>query len=270
MTGPTRATAAGRAYLALRKKARADGRRTEEFLQLYALEAFVDRLTTSTVEPDFVLKGGVLLSAYDIRPPTRDVDIAARRTSNDPEHVRGLVAAVLEEQRDDGWVYERPSAEVIRDGDAYAGVRVNVPCGLDTARITFHVDINVDDVIWPDAVPVAVPRLLGGEIAVRCYPLSMIFAEKIVTAVQRGVANTRWRDYADVYLLSRRHRVAGDEVRESVRRVVAHRSAPRSPLSLVLAGYSAVAQTKPSNSRTPTMTRVCSPTRTWRSPICIS
>jgi TPP-dependent indolepyruvate ferredoxin oxidoreductase alpha subunit len=62
--------------------------------------------------------------------------------------------------------------------------------------------------------------------------------------VQRGIANTRWRDYADVYLLSGRHRVDGDEVRESVRRVATYRSAPLSELSVVLAGYSNIAQSK--------------------------
>jgi hypothetical protein len=72
----------------------------------------------------------------------------------------------------------------------------------------------------------------------------MIFAEKLVTAVQRGTANTRWRDYADVYLLSGKHQVDGEEVRESVRRVAAYRSAPTSPLSVVLAGYSDIAQSK--------------------------
>jgi hypothetical protein len=191
-----------------------------------------------------VLKGGVLLSAYDIRRPTRDVDLAARRIANDPENVRKLVATVLTEARDDGWVYERPSAEVIRDDDAYSGVRITVPCALDSAQVTFHVDVSVGDVVWPDAVSVAVPRLLGGEIVVRGYPLSMIVAEKLVTAVQRGVANTRWRDYADVYLLSGRHAVAGAEASESVRRVAEHRSTKPSPLALVLAGYGASAQNK--------------------------
>ncbi len=49
---------------------------------------------------------------------TKDVDLAARRISNDPENVRRLIATVLEEQRDDGLIYDSPSAEVIRDGDA--------------------------------------------------------------------------------------------------------------------------------------------------------
>jgi hypothetical protein len=56
-----------------------------------------------------------------------------------------------------------------------------------------------------------VPRLLGGSITVRGYPLSMVFAEKIVTAVQRGTVNTRWRDYADIVLA----RLQGRSVAES-------------------------------------------------------
>ncbi len=179
----------------------------------------------------------MLLSAYDIRRPTRDVDLAAQHTPNDPESVCQLVGAVLAETRDDGWMYEGLSAEVIRDRDAYSGVRVKVPCRLDRARVTFHVDVNVGDVLWPGAVTLALPRSLGGEIKVRGYPLSMILAEKLVTAIQRDTSNARWRDFADVYSLSGRHAVNGEEVRESIRRVAAHRSATPSPLSLILEGY---------------------------------
>ena len=64
----------------------------------------------------------------------------------------------------------------------------------------FHVDVNVGDPVWPVPGPVEVPRLLGGSVTLLGYPLTMILAEKIVTGVERGTANTRWRDYADVYL----------------------------------------------------------------------
>lgn len=60
---PTHDTVAGRAYLALQKKARADGRATDELLQLFALEGFLDRLSTCSDARDLVLKGGVLLAA---------------------------------------------------------------------------------------------------------------------------------------------------------------------------------------------------------------
>lgn len=68
---PTRSSDAGRTYPDLRKKARAERRPMDELLQLYALEGFVDRLSTAPVSQQLTLKGGVLLSAYDVRRPTR-------------------------------------------------------------------------------------------------------------------------------------------------------------------------------------------------------
>jgi hypothetical protein len=213
-------------YLALQRKARADGRSTDELLQLAALEAFVDRLSTSARARDVVLKGGVLLAAYELRRPTRDVDLSATRVSNDVASVRALIDEILGEPRDDGWIYGASSAEDIREADVYSGVRVTVPCALARARIVFHVDVNIGDVVWPPPVTVSLPRLLGeAPIEVAGYSLSMILAEKLVTAVQRGIANTRWRDFADVYLMTGKHVVAGREVRESIRRVALHRRA---------------------------------------------
>ena len=89
-----------------------------------------------------------------------------------------------------GW---RPvSAEVIREEDDYSAVRVHVETRLASARLPFHVDVNVGDPIWPEPITVALPRLRGGEpIELRGYPIHMVHAEKIVTAAQRGTANTR-------------------------------------------------------------------------------
>jgi hypothetical protein len=72
----------------------------------------------------------------------------------------------------------------------------------------------------------------------------MILAEKLVTAVQRGTANTRWRDFADVYLMTGKHAIGAREVRESIRRVALHRHASLAPLSKVWAGLAELAQSK--------------------------
>lgn len=102
-------------------------------------------------------------------------------------------------------------AGVIREGDQYSGVRVSLAAGLHTARLTVKVDGNVGDPIWPVSEDVTLPRLLSDEpLILRGYPLHMVLAERLVTATDRGVANTRWRDVADIYLLSRHHPVDGD------------------------------------------------------------
>lgn len=70
----------------------------------------------------------------------------------------------------------------------------------------------------------------------------MVHAEKIVTAVARGTVNTRWRDFADIYLLSRRHSVSGPDLADSVRYVAGHRQVELVPLARVLEGYGEIGQ----------------------------
>ena len=84
---PTCATEVGRTYLDLQNLARRSGRLTEELHQLYVLECFLDRLVRSSYADRFVLKGGVLLAAYDMRRPTRGVDLRADRLAATPEAV---------------------------------------------------------------------------------------------------------------------------------------------------------------------------------------
>jgi nucleotidyltransferase AbiEii toxin of type IV toxin-antitoxin system len=74
----TKETVAGRRYLDLQREARRTGRPTDELIQLYALECFLDRLVHSSFAENFVLKGGVLLAALQARRPTRDIDLAGR------------------------------------------------------------------------------------------------------------------------------------------------------------------------------------------------
>ncbi len=111
-----------------------------------------------------------------------------------------------------------------------------------TAQVTFHVDVNVGDPTSPAPQEIALPRILGGAINLRGYPIAMVHAEKIVTAVSRGTANTRWRDFGDVYALAGRHAINGDELLASLGSVAGHRRVDLAPLATVLSGYAAIAQ----------------------------
>lgn len=243
-TRPSRADTAGRVYLDLRRKARVEARDTSELLQLYALEGFLDRLAHSKNANRLVLKGGALLAAYDVRRATRDLDFQAKHVANDPSIILSLVREIASVGRADGLAFEPHTATsaVIREGDAYHGVRVKLPCTLASARVGFGVDVNVGDPIWPGPEALVVPRLLGGTITVAGYPLPMVYAEKLVTMLQRGTANTRWRDFADIYLLSGEHPAAAAAVRRAMTEVASYRKAPLVSLSETLAGLAAIAQ----------------------------
>jgi hypothetical protein len=237
---------AGRTHLDLQNKARGDRRPVDELLQLYVLESFLARLAESPLADRLVLKGGVLLAAFGERRPTRDVDLQAQALDNDADNVRNAICEVAARQLEDGVVFDvtRATAEVIRDEDSYSGVRVTVRAQLATARPHFHVDVNVGDPITPAPQEVHIPRLLGGEVVVRGYPLVMVHAEKIVTAVARGTVNTRWRDFADVYLLSRRHPVDGTELVDAIQGVARHRGVELVSLARILDGYGDIGQAR--------------------------
>jgi predicted nucleotidyltransferase component of viral defense system len=246
---PTNATVAGRAFLAVRRAAKADGRTTAEYLRLYALEGFLLRLSQSEYRDRFVLKGGVLLAAYAFRRPTTDIDVAALNASNDPAAVRRFLVEIaatrLPPDLDDGLVFDldRVTADVIRDEDQYAGVRVRMLAQLASARETFHIDVNFGDPIWPEPALIALPRLVDASpITLRGYPVPMVLAEKLVTALQRGTASTRWRDFGDVYLLTGRYEFDATVVADAIRAVAEHRGVPLTSLGETLDGYTDIGQ----------------------------
>ena len=189
----------------------------------------------------------MLLAAFDTRRPTRDIDLSGHHIAAEPAVIRQMIAETSAIEIDDGVMFDTGTAraEVIRDQDQYQGVRVIAPpATLATARLVFHVDVNIGDPIVPAARVVELPRLLGGKLYIRGYPLAMVHAEKIITSVERGQANTRWRDFADIMLLSRRHDVDGTELQTAIEAVAEHRHIQIAPLSELLAGYSAAAQRK--------------------------
>lgn len=248
MTPPasTRETSAGRTYHDLRNLAQRHGRDTGEYLMLYALEGFLARLTASGMAADFVLKGGVLMAAFAPRRPTRDIDLAAFRFPNNIDDVLQRVQAIAARDAGDGLVFaaESVSGAAIRDEADYPGVRVTLTARLASARIVLHIDVNFGDPIWPGPAEVEVPRLLGGTVRAHGYPIHMVLAEKLVTAVDRGVANTRWRDFVDIAAISDGHNVRQTDLASAIAAVAAHRKVTVRPPGEVLAGMADLAQSK--------------------------
>jgi len=242
----SRTSTAGARYLDLQREARRTGRPTDELIQLYALECFLDRIGHSEFAKNLILKGGVLLAALNARRPTRDIDLAAHALRNTEAEILGMVRKIAAISLDDGLEFDakRAAAEAIREENEYSGIRVTLGGALSRALIRLHVDVNVGDPIWPEPEQVSLPRLLDGVLSVRGYPLEMVLAEKLSTAIARGTANTRWRDFVDLYVLVRRHGIDGDRLRTSLVKVADHREVALSPLSAALQGYEDVAQSR--------------------------
>jgi hypothetical protein len=246
MSRPTRATVDGRAYLDLQNLARRLRRPTDELQQFYALEGILARLSKSPYcNGALVLKGGVLLAAYDMRRATRDLDFQARQLPNDVSAALSVVRDIASLPHADGLVFDTDAAraETIREGDLYSGVRVHLTAGLAGARLPLHVDVSVGDPIAPPPQPLSLPRLIGDEvIQIIGYPLAMVHAEKLVTAIERGTTNTRWRDFADVFTLAGHHDISGADLTTAIVAVSNFRKIELLRLADVLDGFARVAQ----------------------------
>lgn len=148
MSRPTRGTPAGRAYLDLQNRARAEGRGTQELLTLYVVERWLARLSASPYRGQFILKGGMLLAAFDARRPRADMDALARDFANDEATVVSRVVAVAAYAVPEDGVQFRPqtvTSRVIRGEVLYSGVRVAMDCALASAIVKLRLDVNFGD-----------------------------------------------------------------------------------------------------------------------------
>jgi len=233
---PTRETTAGRVYLDLRKRARAEGRGTDELLVLYVLERFLYRLSISAHRDRLVLKGGMLLAVFEERRPTRDVDLLGIAIANDAESVAALVTEITAIEVDDGVVFrpDQLTTQTIREQDVYAAVRVAMPATVATAEVALKVDVNVGDPVTPAPVEVTYPALLDEPFTMIGYPLETVLAEKLVTMIARGDTTTRDRDFADVWLLTGRHQIGFQLLGAAITATADHRGVTLVPLGEVL------------------------------------
>jgi len=242
-------TPAGDAVLAIQKLARATGGDVQALLTLYALEGLLARVARSPYREDFVLKGGVLLAAFSLRRPTKDIDLHATGIANDADDVRERVREIAAIDAGDGLIFDPHAitAHTIREDDDYAGVRVRLLATLGRARLPVGIDVNFGDPIWPAPAEITLPRLvqIGQDpVHILGYPLPMVVAEKTVTAIERGEANTRWRDFADILTISSVHEIPASDLRAALETVALYRGAMLRPLLPALAAMPDTAQAK--------------------------
>jgi predicted nucleotidyltransferase component of viral defense system len=225
MSRPTHRTPGGHAYLELQRRARADQVSTQELLIWYVHERFLYRLSRSTYRERLILKGGMLLVAFDSRRATQDIDLLGRRIENDEASAARIVAEIARIETPDGveFVVDQIGTAAIRDDAIYGGVRITMPANVDRAKLLLRVDLSVGDPVTPAPIEVDYPSLLDTSFTLRGYPIATVLAEKIVTLIERGDTNTRERDVADIVVLARRHRPSDEDLIAAIKATAAHR-----------------------------------------------
>lgn len=185
-------------------------RRGESFdyiASLFARERFLSRLAQSPHRHRLILKGATLISLWlDIHRPTRDLDFLGKGNF-EPREAIVVIREIASVALDDGLRFdiESVTAEPIRGTDEYHGVRLRLDAVLDAARIRLQIDIGTGDVVTPPAETAVLPSILkdfpGAKLKV--YPPETIIAEKLHALVELGIANSRMKDFFDLYVLAR-------------------------------------------------------------------
>jgi hypothetical protein len=186
--------------------ARARGEELQLVLTRYGIERLLYRLSHTPGGERFVLKGAVLFYVWEGAPhrPTRDVDFWGSGDSS-PENLATVFRAVcVVEVEPDGLTFlpEGVAVEPIRDRQEYGGVRVTLTAMLGGARIPLQIDVGFGDAITPGPRIEMIPTLLDFPAPrVRTYPPETVIAEKFQAMVSLGIANTRLKDFFDVWTL---------------------------------------------------------------------
>jgi predicted nucleotidyltransferase component of viral defense system len=204
--GPTNVAAS--VHARLRNVARKKGENFNLLLIRHALERFLYRLSRSKYHDQFVLKGAFLFVAWEnaAERPTRDLDLLA---FGDPDITRleqvfrEVCTAKVEP---DGLVFDPATVlgAEIREGAIYDGVRMKFVAHLGNARTRMQVDVGFGDAVVPPADLLQYPTILDQDAPqVLGYPPEAVIAEKFHAMVTRGVANSRLKDYCDVWRIGR-------------------------------------------------------------------
>ncbi len=195
----------------VRNLTKGDSLQAQIIMRNYVMERFLERISLSKYRNNFILKGGMLVSAMvglDTRS-TMDIDTTIKNMPLSVENAREMIEEIIAVPIDDGMTFSIKSVGEIMDEAEYTGVRVNLEATLETMRTPLKVDISTGDIITPREVLYTFKLMFEERtISILAYNLETVLAEKMETVIARGVANTRLRDHYDLYILQNEYTYA--------------------------------------------------------------
>ncbi|MAT73439.1 MAG: hypothetical protein CMJ58_28480 [Planctomycetaceae bacterium] len=221
MTGKSPKNLAASVRQRLMNIARAEGTDFQYLLTRYGLERLLYRLSKSPYADRFVLKGAMLFQLWTAAPyrPTRDLDLLATGTPSPSDFEEVFHNVCRHEVEDDGLTFDVQGirAEAIKEEDEYQGIRIRGGATLGNIRIPLQVDIGFGDAVTPRPLEIEYPTLLAFPAPkLLAYNRETVVAEKFQAMVFLGMANSRMKDFFDVWSLAREFEFAGPALAEAI------------------------------------------------------
>lgn len=173
-------------------------------MRIYMMERFLERLAQSEYRDNFIIKGGILVTAMIgvAHRSTMDIDTSMKNLNLSAEDALRVVNQVKDIDLDDGVSFDVKDVSNIMDEMKYPGIRVTMNANVGRLITPLKIDISTGDVITPRAIEFNYDLLLEDRsISLWSYNLETILAEKLQTVLARGILNTRMRDFYDIRML---------------------------------------------------------------------
>lgn len=173
-------------------------------MRIYMMERFLERLAQSEYRDNFIIKGGILVTAMIgvAHRSTMDIDTSMKNLNLSAEDALRVVNQVKDIDLDDGVSFEVKDVSNIMDEMEYPGIRVTMNANVGRLITPLKIDISTGDVITPRAIEFNYDLLLEDRsISLWSYNLETILVEKLQTVLARGILNTRMRDFYDIRML---------------------------------------------------------------------
>jgi predicted nucleotidyltransferase component of viral defense system len=164
------------------------GKDFQSVIRQHIQERFLYRLSTSIYSDSLILKGALLLLAYDISRlrPTKDIDFLGSSVSNNKDDLEKIIKEILKLKYEDGVIFDHKTVEsenIVEDGD-YHGVRIKFYAYIGNIKERIQVDIGFGDKIIAGPVTIDFPVLLDFPVPkLKVYSIESAIAEKFEAIV---------------------------------------------------------------------------------------
>ena len=173
-----------------------------EILQRYMFERVLERISVSRYQDNFILKGGLLLSAmFGIgNRMTKDMDATITGIDVSKNKMLKVLNEILSINLKDGVKFDVVDITDIREDDEYGGNKYHIVGKLQSLKVNLEIDISTGDKVTPRELKYKYPLIFEDRtIIISSYNIETILAKKIETVLRRGVFNSRMKDFYDIY-----------------------------------------------------------------------
>ncbi len=192
----------------IKDKAHKNGVAPQDVMQMYFFERLLFRISKSKYKNNFILKGGLLLSAIigDDRRTTQDMDTMIKGIDLDENILLPIIEEIINIDCNDGILFEIIKVKDIRSQDIYGGLKVHLLGKKEHLKVPLTIDVTTKDPITPRELSFKYKCMFEDSyINIMAFSYETVIAEKFETLIKDTISNTRTKDFYDLYMLIRDH-----------------------------------------------------------------